>query len=99
MKDSFAEKQRVAENAVKRMKDAIMLYLSETKQDKAAAGLFTVTKSTSKSVNITDISKLPPIYVFLQEPKVDKKAISDDLKMGQKIDGAEFIENDFIRIK
>ena len=99
MKDSFADKQKVAENAVKRMKEAIMNYLNETGQSKAAAGLFTVTKSTSEAVNVTDISKLPSIYVLPQEPKIDKTAIKQDIKAGHKIDGAELATSEYVRIK
>ena len=49
-KDFFAEKQKRADNAIKRMKKTLAQYLAATQQDKVQAGRFVLTSTSSKSV-------------------------------------------------
>ena len=70
-----------------------------TANSKLTAGLFTVSKGKSKSVNLFDKTIIPENFLIPQPIKVDKKAIGDALKNGETIAGAELVENEFIRIK
>lgn len=92
------KKQQTAENNVKRLKQNLLNFINASGQKKLKAGIFTVSKSTSQAVNITDISAVPPC--FLQyEPKADKKAIKEFIKNGGgEVDGAELITNESVRV-
>ena len=54
-KDFFAEKQKRADNAIKRMKKTLAAYLAATQQDKVQAGRFVLTSTTSKSVDVFNL--------------------------------------------
>ncbi|MDO4503841.1 MAG: siphovirus Gp157 family protein [Clostridia bacterium] len=98
-KDRMADRQRVAENCVKRLKENLLTHMQMTANSKLTAGLFTVSKGKSKSVNLFDETIIPENFLIPQPSKVDKKAIGDALKKGETIAGAELVENEFIRIK
>ena len=59
-----------------------------------------ITFRKSTAVNITDESKLADGFKKVETVvKIDKKAIGDALKFGEKVDGAELIVNQNIQIK
>ncbi len=72
--------------------------LGSLQKNKVNAGIFNVSKCVSKSVDITDISVLPDVYLVPQPPKADKKTILADLKSGKEISGAKLKESAYIRI-
>ena len=88
-KDFFAEKQKRADNAIKRMKKTLAQYLVATQQDKVQAGRFVLTTTTSKSV---DVFNLAAEYMQPQPPKVDKASIRKALLAGETVAGAALIE-------
>lgn len=98
-KDRMAERQKTAENGVKRLKQSLLDYLVACDTKKQSAGLFTVSVGVSKSVNITDEKALADVYLIPQDPKVDRTAISNALKAGCEVAGAEMVENPYIRIR
>lgn len=98
-KDRLAERQKTAENGVKRLKQSLLDYLIATDTKKRTVGLFTVAVSTSKSVNITNEDALPDIYLIPQPPKVDRTKLGNDLKSEIHIEGAELVENLYLRIR
>ena len=97
--DRLTEKRRNCENAVEGLKNVLLTYLKVTNQKKVKTDLFSVSKGTSKSVTITDDSKIPCEYLIQQVPKIDKKAILAQLKAGVDILGAIIEEKEFITIK
>lgn len=97
--DRIAAKRKTAENGVKRLKDSLLLYLTATNQPKVEAGLFKVSKGTSKSVAILDENRIPVEYRVAQPDKIDKRAIADALKSGFEIDGAELSESNYVTIR
>lgn len=99
IKDEFAEKQKVSENAVKRLKQAVLTHMQNINSKKEKAGLFSITKSSTKSVNIENEELIPLDYLIAQPPKVDKTAIAEVLKSGQAVAGASLQENEYVRIK
>ena len=97
--DRLTEKRRNCENAVEGLKNVLLTYLKVTNQKKVKTELYSVSKGTSKSVTITDDSKIPVEYLIQQVPKIDKKAILAQLKAGVDILGAIIEEKEFITIK
>lgn len=98
-KERIDKKIKVAENAVNRMKKAVMEYMKASGSTKSTAGTFTVTLSTSKAVNILDESKVPVRFLVEQAPKIDKSAIRQELMSGAEIEGCELQVNEGVRIK
>ena len=98
-KERIDKKIKVSENAVNRMKKAVMEYMKASGSTKSTAGTFTVALSTSKATKIVDESLIPKKYFIKQEPKIDKKAILEMLKSGAKVKGCELQINVGVRIK
>ena len=98
-KERIDKKIKVSENAVNRMKKAVMDFMKASGSTKSTAGTFTVALSTSKAVNILDESKIPVRFLVEQEPKIDKSAIRQELMSGAEIEGCELQINEGVRIK
>ena len=91
-KDFFADKQKRADNAIKRMKKTLAAYLAATQQDKVQAGRFVLTSTSSKSVDVFNLAAVPAEYMQPQPPKVDKASIRNALLAGETVAGAALIE-------
>ena len=98
-KDRLAKRQSECENGVKRLKESLLTCLNALDKPKIEAGIFTVSKSRTKSVKIIAENLLDEEYLVPQPPKPDKKKISEDLKNGIDIVGAELVETEYVRIK
>ena len=98
-KERIDKKIKVTDNAVNRMKKAVMEFMKASGSTKSTAGTFTVALSTSKAVNILDESKVPVRFLVEQPPKIDKSAIRQELMSGAEIEGCELQINDGVRIK
>lgn len=98
-KERMADRQKTAENGVKRLKQALLDYLVASNKKKDSAGLFTVSIGTSKSVNISNEDALPENFLIPQPPKIDKTAIGNAIKSGVEVPGAEILENRYVKIK
>ena len=89
-KDKLTERQKTAENKAERLK----IWLSEQLNgQKFSTARCAVTFRKSKSVNVTDIWKLPEDYLRYSDPTPDKKALKVALESGETIEGAEIVEN------
>lgn len=97
--DRLTARKKTAENAIDRMKAALLMFLQQSGQDKVKAGSFAVSTATTQAVNITDEMAIPCIYLVAQPPKIDKIGIKNALKSGEKISGAELINNMGVRIR
>lgn len=95
-KQTFADRQKAAENKAESLKKYLSAYLDGQKfsTDKVAVSF----RKTS-SVNITDMSKIPEAFLKFAEPTVDKMAIKNAIKAGDAVSGAEVIESNSISIK
>lgn len=98
-KDFFYKKQKTAENAIKRLKAELMSYLIISNQKKVKTEKFSVTKSQSQSVYISDENLIPEKYLIKQAPKIDKMKIKSDLKEKIEVAGAELKTSESIRIR
>lgn len=97
--DRLTKKQKTAENAVKRLKAAVLAYMEVAGKETETAGVFTVKVGTSKSVNITDETKIPARFLVEQPPKIDKSSIRKLLLADETVNGAELQVNRNIQIK
>ena len=97
--DRLIEKKQAAEKAIDSMKKLILDYMRATDQKKTGTGLFTVSRRSSKSCELTDETKIPEQYLIPQPAKINKKAILAELKEGKEIAGARLKESESIMIK
>lgn len=98
-KDRFADKQKKAESAVVRLKDAILSYMLATGKEKQKCGVFEVKRGQSKAANIFDEKSIPDAYRIAQPDKIDKASIRKALLNGEQVAGAELQINDNLSIK
>lgn len=98
-KDRIEKKQKVVNNAIDRMKKAVMEYMKASGSTKSTAGTFTVSLSKSTATKIIDESLIPKKYFVKQEPKLDKKTILQLLRSGAKVKGCELQTNEGVQIK
>ena len=92
-------RRATCENSIDRMKQAMLLYMHSTQQDKAKAGTFSISIRKTKAVNIIDPSVIPEQYLIAQEPKIDKMAIKEALNNGEAVAGAEIQENEGVTVR
>ena len=97
--DKFDEKAATAQKSVESLKKLLLDYMRATDQKKTGTGLFTVSRRSSKSCELTDETKIPEQYLIPQPAKIDKKAILAKLKEGTDIPGARLKESESIMIK
>jgi len=98
-KQRFANKQLQSENSIKRMKKSLLDFLNASGQTKINTKLFTVSKTASKAVNITDEALISEEFLKPQPSKIDKIAIKNAISSGCEVMGAELVINENIRIK
>lgn len=101
-----AEEERIAknrksmENNLKRIKEHVHHSLEAIGKRRVQANLFTFSiRSNPPSVKVFDESLLPAQYFVMPEPIVNKKRLADDLKNGEKINGAELSRGESLVIK
>ncbi len=86
----LAERARLSENRVARLKEYVARSLETAGKKSITAGLHEVTvREPSRSVEITDSGALPPQFVEYETTiKADKLAIKKILDAGQEVPGA-----------
>lgn len=87
----MAERKKMLENRVERLKAAQVQFMQATGQKSASAGTFRLTLRESKSVEITDETAIPAEYITVipSSTRPDKKAMLAALKDGKEISGAK----------
>lgn len=99
-KDSFAQKQKTAENKAKSLKEYLSRFLAGTsyKSTKVNIGF-----RKSESVDVFSLESLIEYgnadYLKYKEPEADKTAIKAALKSGANIPGCILVESNNIQIK
>ncbi len=86
----LAERARLSENRVARLKEYVARSLETAGKKSITAGLHEVTvREPSRSVEITDSGALPPQFVEYETTiKADKLAIKKIIEAGQEVPGA-----------
>lgn len=95
-KDKLAERQRVCEGKVRRLKGYLSEYLAG---EKFKTPKVAISYRRSESVNVSDIWKIPEEYLKYKDPEVNKTAIKAVIKSGGEIPGAQLVETQNIQIK
>lgn len=95
-KDSFGEKQKAAEGKAESLKRFLINALDGNPYKSVWVS---ITYRASKSVDITDMAKIPEEYLKYAEPTADKMSIKKMIEGGATIPGAELVEKQNIQIK
>ena len=95
----LAERRRSLESNIKRLKENLELSMLDTGKKKIKTNLFTFNiQKNPPSVKILDEEAIPDDYLVEQKPKIDRKAILNDLKNGVEVEGAEIKQGESLRI-
>lgn len=95
-KQSFAERQKAAENKAESLKKYLANYLAG---QKFSTPKVAISFRKTSSVNVTDISQLPEKFLKFADPTPDKTAIKNAIKAGTTVTGAEIVEGKSMSIK
>ena len=95
-KDSFAKKQKAAENKAESIKGYVEYILSG---DKFKTDRVTVSYRKSEQVECLDMSLVDDDYLRFKEPELDKTKIKKALKDGIKVGGCMLVERQNMQIK
>ena len=100
-KDSFAQKQKVAENKAKSLKAYLSRFLAGTAYKSTKVN---ISFRASKAVDVFNMDALMryddcDCYLKYAEPTADKTAIKEAINNGVEIPGCRIVENQNIQIK
>ena len=99
-KDSFAQKQKVAENKAKSLKGYLSRFLAGAAYKSTKVN---ICFRKSESVDVFSMEALIEYgkadYLKYKEPEADKTAIKNAIKAGANIPGCILVENQNIQIK
>ncbi|WP_130861457.1 siphovirus Gp157 family protein [Bacilliculturomica massiliensis] len=95
-KDSFAERQRAAENKVESLKDWLVYALNGNKFSTTKVA---VSYRKSESVSVVNAAVVPEDFLTYAEPTVNKTLVKAAIKAGNEIPGCELIEKQNVQIK
>lgn len=98
-KDRLAERQKTAENGIKRLKESLLNYMQVTNQSKVKQGVFSVRVGSTEKVKVVEQDKIPKEFLIMQEPKINLVDLKKCLKEGQKIEGIEIETNNHVVIR
>ena len=95
-KDSFAKKQKAAENKAESIKNYIAYILAG---EKFKTDRVTVSYRKSEQVECLDMSLVDDDYLRFKAPELDKTKIKKALKDGVKVGGCMLVERQNMQIK
>jgi uncharacterized protein YlxW (UPF0749 family) len=94
------DRRKALENRRNSIKEYLETQLISAGIDKVKGTLFTISiQNNPPSVNIQDDATVPEKYYIPQPPKLDKRALLDDLKAGAVYEGIEMIQTKGVRIR
>ena len=95
----LADKRRSLEKQKEDLKEYLFYNMQATHSKKIKAGIFDINiQKNPQSIKIIDESTIPEKYKIASY-KLDKKQLKDDIKNGLKIEGAELVQTEGIRIR
>ena len=99
----LADRRRTMENTIKRAKKA-MQYAMETAGLKKVKGqIFTISVQANPESVVLDepyIKNIPPEYLKVKDPEIDKAKLKEDLKNGVNLNGIAHLEQNYgLRIR
>jgi len=94
------ERRQVLETKIDSIKNYLKEQLELAGIDKVKRPTITVSiQKNPPSVKVIDEKLIPSSFMIQQEPKLDKKAILQNLKEGKTVPGVELIQGKRLRIK
>jgi hypothetical protein len=98
--DRLYARRKAFENRRTSIKDYLEQQLTGANIDKIKGAMFTISiQNNPPSVNIQDDATVPDKYYIPQPPKLDKKALLDDLKAGAEYEGITLEQSRSVRIR
>ena len=96
----LSERRKTLENQKESIKEYLYTEMNKIGQKKVDLGLFKLNiQNNPAGVNILDEKLIDKKYLIEQEPKIDKKAILNDLKNNVDVKGCEIHLGESLRIK
>lgn len=96
----LAERRKFMENSVKRMKENVEQSMISTGKKKIKGPLFTFTiQKNPPSVEVIEERHIPQGFWIPQEPKLNKKELLEELKLGHEVPGVELKQSESLRIR
>ena len=96
----LSDRRKTLENQKESIKEYLYAEMNKIGQKKVDLGLFKLNiQNNPASVNILDEKLIDKKYLIEQEPKIDKKAILNDLKNNVDVKGCEIHKGESLRIK
>ena len=93
---TLADRRKSIENKAERLK----AYLEDSLQgEKFSTPRVAVSYRTSSKVVVNDINEVPPAFLRLAEPEVDKTAVKASMKNGIYVPGCELVNTVSMQIK
>ncbi|AND84395.1 hypothetical protein GTH52_06885 [Clostridium tyrobutyricum] len=94
------DRKRVLENRVETLKRYVYDQMNSIGKKKIQGKLFTLAiQRNPKQVIVKDSKSIPGKYLVPQEPKIDKKLILQDIKIGVEVNGVDIAQNESLRIR
>lgn len=95
-KDSFAKKQKAAENKAESIKNYIQSALAG---EKFKTNRVTISYRKSEQVECQDITLVDKDYLRFKDPELDKAKVKAALKNGTEVAGCQLIEKQNMQIR
>lgn len=96
----LADRRKSIENNVKRLKDYAEQSMLSIGKRNIKGTLFTVLiQKNPPRLEVLDDSLIPESFFVPQPPTLDKKAVTAELKAGNKVDGVLLLQGESLRIK
>lgn len=96
----LADRRKFMENSVKRMKQNVEEAMIHTGKKKIKGPLFTFAiQKNPPSVEVLDEKHIPQGFWIPQDPKLNKKEIMEELKLGHEVPGVELKQTESLRIR
>lgn len=96
---NLADKRKAIENKVKNLKTYLQNVVGTTENRKLEGNIFKISIRTNReSVSIVDESLVPKRY-FKKVISVDKTAIAEAVKNGERVEGIEMVRSESLSIR
>ena len=101
--ERLKDKRKTMENTIDRAKKAMKAAMEVTGEKKIKGELFTVSIQANPESVVLDeqyIENIPPKYLKVKDPEIDKAKLKEDLKNGVNLDGIAHLEQNYgLRIR
>ena len=97
----LAERKKVIENNIKRIKDSLQGAMIATGKTRFKTDLFNfgIQKNKPRLVLDKGLEDIPMEYYIFQDPIADKDKIKQELKEGKELDFAHLVQGESLRIR